>query len=295
MTKHDETVYDIFHQSGAISYYSYYRDLAAKCQQLFQQKDQDGLRTLLSASSKYRFIINQISREPQSARILEIGSSRGYLTSCFILEGRNILAVDISGEAVDAANSAFGDYFVGVGDSRIKLGGPFDLVYHVGMIGCVSDPVGLTRQLIGMLKPGGKLVFNAPNRQALHLRDQLWFDSAPPPDLVTLFPPGFWKSQFSVDAVVTEEVETTSKQEAFLINLRILLGRSWQKPEPALLELGGRDGHTWSQMSSPVARLVERVALKVAKITGLNKAVPTKPFEFGLFVTMIKKDPSVVQ
>ena len=48
-------------------------------------------------------------------------------------------------------------------DARIRAEAPYDFIYHVGMIGCVSDPVKLTRELLALLKPGGILLFNAPN------------------------------------------------------------------------------------------------------------------------------------
>ena len=43
---------------------------------------------------------------------------------------------------------------------------PYDVIYHVGLIGCVADPIAFTRRLLAMLKPGGTLLFNAPNRDA---------------------------------------------------------------------------------------------------------------------------------
>lgn len=190
-TKHDTEIYDIMHKTSAISYYSDYRSIAAQCQSHFKRKDLAALRETLDTWSKYRFIIDRIARTPSDARLLEIGSSRGYLTSYSILDGRPILGVDVSREAVEEARALFGDHFAVSSDPRIAAGAPYDVIYHVGMIGCVADPLGLTHDLLKLLRPGGILIFNTPNRDALHLKRQLWFDSAPPPDLVTLFPPGF--------------------------------------------------------------------------------------------------------
>ena len=99
--------------------------------------------------------------------------------------GRPILGIDVSPEASTSARASFGDHFA-VGLDAAQP--PYDVIYHVGLIGCVDDPIALTRRLLAMLKPGGLLLFNAPNRDALGLDGQLWLDSAPPPDLVTLFP-----------------------------------------------------------------------------------------------------------
>src|SRR5207249_863618 len=150
--------------SGAISYYSDYRELGAQCCALFERRDLQALRDVLCRTNKYRLIIEHVTRQEPEARLLEIGCSRGYLTSYFILEGRNVLGVDVAAEAVESARAAFGDHFAMAGSSAIDAGGPYDVIYHVGMIGCVGDPVGLTRQLLAKLKPGGRLVFNAPNR-----------------------------------------------------------------------------------------------------------------------------------
>ena len=75
-------------------------------------------------SSKYRFIIEAIEREPADARMLEIGSSRGHLSSYFILSGQRITGVDVSTKAVAAARAAFGDHFVRAGDAAIEAQAP---------------------------------------------------------------------------------------------------------------------------------------------------------------------------
>jgi len=52
---------------------------------------------------------------------------------------------------------------------------------------------------LNLLKSGGRLRSIAPNRDGCSLQDQLWFESAPPPDVVTLFPPGFCRDRFGED------------------------------------------------------------------------------------------------
>src|SRR5436309_14954364 len=42
-TKHDDSIYDKLHASGAISYYNGYRNLASECTSLFNQGDAAGL------------------------------------------------------------------------------------------------------------------------------------------------------------------------------------------------------------------------------------------------------------
>jgi SAM-dependent methyltransferase len=288
-TMHDHTLYDRFHSSGAISYYSDYRQFAANCRALFDEGDTQALRTYLSRTTKYGFVIGHLTREPLSSRLLEVGCSRGYLTSCFILEGRHILGVDVSSEAIDSARAAFGEHFALADSPAVAAGVPYDVIYHVGMIGCVADPVGFTTRLLSMLKPGGRLLFNAPNRSALHLRGQLWLDSAPPPDLVTLFPEHFWTRYFSGQAEVIERIEMLTAGHSAEVSLRNLCGRRWRKPVPRTLERAANAGHTWAQQVGGPWRLFERVVLRGARFTGLERLVARRRSDFGQFVAMTTK------
>lgn len=288
-TRHEPAVYDLMHETGAISYYSDYRAIAARCRSCFERKDLEGLRNLLASSSKYKFVLDRIARLPTDARILEFGCSRGYLTAHSILAGRNVLGVDVSREAVKEAGALFGDHFALAGDPRIAAGAPYDLIYHVGLIGCVADPVGLTNDLLALLRPGGELRFNAPNRDALNLDGQLWLDSAPPPDLVTLFPPGLFMLQFSAAADVIEDIETTPADQSLLIALRRALGVVWARPVAQPIEAAADHGLTWRQPAAPMRRFVERLVVKIGRITGLDALVPPRPTEFGLFVTLLRK------
>src|SRR5262249_26155050 len=126
-TLHDNSAYDLLYSEQS-SCYSRYRGQAETCKRLFDRGDLAGLRAALSEGSKYRFIIDAIDREPAEARILEIGSSRGHLTSYFILAGRRITGVDISPTAIAAASAAFGKHFVRSGDRSIEAQAPYDVI-----------------------------------------------------------------------------------------------------------------------------------------------------------------------
>jgi SAM-dependent methyltransferase len=284
-TGHDSSAYDLLYSEQS-SCYSRYTAQAETCRRLFDRGDRAALRALLSKSSKYRFIIDAMDREPAKARILEIGSSRGHLTSYFILAGRKIAGVDVSPNAIATAKANFGDYFVQAGDPSIGARAPYDVIFHVGTIGCAADPVGLTRQWLDLLKPGGQLLFNAPNRDGCALRDQLWFESAPPPDVVTLFPPGFWRDRFGDAAVVSEKIEFCSPEQNLLIALRKSARRRWRKPVPLAL----KNSERWS---APVPTLGDALWLNlerlVRKAVGLHRLAPLHPSEYGLFIQMVKK------
>ena len=287
-TLHDNSAYDLLYSEQS-SCYSRYTGQAETCKRLFDRGDLAGLRAALSEGSKYRFIIDAIDREPADARILEIGSSRGHLTSYFILAEREITGVDISPNAITTANADFGDYFVQAGDPSIEARAPYDVIFHVGTIGCVADPVGMTRKWLDLLKPGGRLLFNAPNRNGCTLRDQLWFESAPPPDVVTLFPPGFWRDRFGDTAVVSEKIEFCSPEQSLLIALRKLAHRKWRKPVPLALRESERRSALAPTLGNALWLNLERVVRKATRWTGLHHLAPLHPSEYGLFVQMVKK------
>jgi SAM-dependent methyltransferase len=243
---------------------------------------------MLSETPKYRFIIEQIALERADAHLLEIGCSRGHLTSYFILQNRDIVGVDASPNAVSAAVAAFGEYFVTVGDSRIKERAPYDVIYHVGTIGCVADPIRMTHELLGMLKPGGRLLFNAPNLDACSLPDQLWL-SAPPPDLVTIYRPGFWQKYFQNVAHVVEQIEYRPPSENLVMQMRKFGRRRWRPSQPIDLgdESQGAAGLTsWDEIGW---HNLERITRRFGVWTRMDRLARAHPAEYGLFVSMTKR------
>jgi SAM-dependent methyltransferase len=291
LTRHDNSIYEWLHRQAGSSY-ALYRELLAECKQRFDVGDIEGLRNELCANSRYRWIIESIEQRGKSDRILEVGCSRGYLTSYFILAGYKVLGADVSAEAVNAASAAFGNFFETSNAALIQQRAPYDAIYHAGMIGCVADPVGMTNGLFDLLKAGGQLLFNAPNVEACQLKAQLWIDASPPPDVVTLFRPGFWSDRFSDRAKVIEEIEMSNPEHSFVIGLRKLAGRRWHKPTPIPLEQSANDfktsrvrngtfsDRTWNTFERGMAGIARRIAAV--------KLVCPQPTPFGLFVTMTK-------
>jgi SAM-dependent methyltransferase len=284
-TRHDNAAYDLMY-SEANSLYRRYTVQSESCKAFFDRRDLAGLRRELSQTSKYRFVLGEMDREPKSSRVLEIGASRGHLTSYFILAGCHITGVDVSPEAVGAAAKAFGDHFRVAGDPAIQAGAPYDVIFHVGTIGCVADPIGMTRSLLDLLKPGGRLLFNAPNRQGLALCGQLWIEGAPPPDMVTMFRPGFWSENFGDVAEVSEEIEIGAPMRNLLIGLRKLACGRWRQPIPIPLEESARRSKALPRWDDTIWTGFERVVRKFAPPFGLLRFTPRYPDEYGLFVRM---------
>ena len=285
LTPHDPAVHQRFHGEPALSYYHDYIGMAERCRELFTAGDRIGLRQQLSLEAKNRFIIDRLSGVPASANVLELGCSRGYLTSLFILEQRRILGVDVSRDAVEAARAGFGPHFAVAGDPEINDRAPYDVIYHVGLIGCVADPIGFTRDLLRMLRPGGVLLFNAPNRAALRAANQVWIDSAPPPDLVTLFPAQFWPQFFGAEADVRVEVAALSARESVQIAARQAMGVKWLPPDTQPFSVRG---HSWSQPGG-IRPLAARAIAKAATVVGAAAIVTPRPTEFGMFVQLSPK------
>jgi hypothetical protein len=147
----------------------------------------------------------------------------------------------------------------------------------------------MTRELLAMLKPGGRLLFNAPNRNACVLQDQLWVDLAPPPDLVTMYRPGYWRKYLGDLAEVVEEIEYEPPQRNLIIIFRKLAGRRWKRPLPIALSESSRVSAPAEGLIDIVFKNVERVVLRIGSWTRLDRLAPAQPTEFGLLVTMRKR------
>jgi SAM-dependent methyltransferase len=291
-TRHDDKVYDYLHLNARTTYGTY-REMAASCKKSFHNKDLARLKRDLLSIAKYRFVIESVEGlQRNDVRLLEVGCSRGYLTAYFILAGYDIAGSDVSAEALASAREAFGDCFFTAESPDLARKAPFDAIYHVGTIGCVGSPLEFTRRLLTMLKPGGRLLFNAPNADSCCLKDQLWIDASPPPDVVTLFRPGFWKRFFSDVTDVVEEIETEPPERSFAIVLRKLACR-WRPPTAVALE------ESYSDFKGPRTRsktlgdrlwnLVERGTIKLGKCTRSLGLTRRQPSPFGLFVTMTRR------
>lgn len=287
LTPHDAAVHHRLHREPALSYYLDYAAIAERCRARFAAGDRDGLRRELSREAKNRFVIDRIAGLPRSANLLEAGCSRGYLTSFFILEQRRVLGVDVSRDAIDAARAAFGPHFAVAGDAEVSARAPYDAIYHVGLIGCVADPLGLNRSLLRMLRPGGILLFNAPNRAALRWSDQLWIDSAPPPDLVTLFPERFWQRCFGAEADVTVEIDHVTAAESMAIAARQAMGVRWRPPASQPFSIRG---HSWPQPAGARV-LAARAVARAATALGAAALAAPRPAEFGMFVQLSPRTP----
>lgn len=220
----DASIYEALHATATSSYRGL-DQFAREVQRLFDAGDAAALRDKLCTIPKYRFVIERIEARAPRGRLLEVGCAKGHLTAYFLLKGYDVLGVDVSPTAVRVACDLFGQHFA-TPDAPVVRETPYAVIYHVGTIGCVDAPITFTHDLLAMLAPGGSLLFNAPDVEACRQFGLVWVMSTPPPDLVTLFPAGFWPARFTECGTVEVALETLSGYVRFKIFLKRLLRRS---------------------------------------------------------------------
>ena len=287
---HRPRVYEELHVASG-SPYSGQTALAHKAQRLFEANDVHGLRSLLGESRRFDFIIRTVLSARQTRRLLEVGCSKGYLTSYFVAKGYDVLGIDVSEAAVAAARECFGDHFCLTDDRRIAEMAPFDAVCHVGTVGCVASPTETIVGQLQLLRPGGLLVFNAPNIQARQRADDLWIDGTPPPDLVTLFDPEFWlRPPFSELA----DIELSWEPPSGYSNLKKLLKRvcppaNRKRLRPLLTTAGAARQVVRHERKRRISRSTRRVIHGLLDSLCRIGLIPAYPPEYGMFVTMVRK------
>ena len=280
-TAHHESMHERLHASPGSSYQSQ-RQLGQAAATWFAVGDVASLRRILASSPKYEFVIDAVESRADVRRVLEVGCSKGYLSAYLITRGFDVLGTDISPSAVAEATSLFGPHFVEAGSPAIPQRQPYDAIVHVGTVGCVADPVAFTRELLGLLRPGGRLIFNAPNADACRGTGEVWGASTPPPDLVTLFTPHYWHRYADVADV---DVQVTDVEPSAVLKARL---RRWRRDRPPVrklleAEMKPRQPDDWR--SRPVA---SRVAATLARGLASLRVLPRQPAEFGVHVVMTK-------
>lgn len=211
--EYDESIYDKLHSKSETSY-SFHEELAIEVGRYYKEGQSQNIRKILSDVPKFKFVIDCVENQSDICKVLEIGCSKGYLSAYFKSRGHDVIGVDISASAIDFAKQKFGDFFVEAGSPIIAEKMPYDIVVHTGTIGCVESPGKMTENLLKMLKPGGLLIFNAPNVMACKQQNSLWAYGTSPPDLVTLFHEQFWMNNFSDLAKVEISFENVSLSQS---------------------------------------------------------------------------------
>ena len=265
-------------------YYSTTVDYSKVSKYLFDKKDVFGLYRYLSRVPVYKYIIDSLdTMNDLSANLLEIGSSRGHLGAYFLLRGYNYLGGDISSTSVQDAKEKFGDHYVVLdGYDDVFSSGSFDYIFHAGTIGCVDDPVELTRRMVSALKPGGKLLFNSPDVIAASERNSAWLQTtAAPPDLITLFHESFWKNNFSDLAKVEVSYEPYHHRENISKNIHEFLLRG------SKTRVESRHGLS---NNNKARRILSRITYAILHSASRWGIIHRYTMNFGMFICLTKND-----
>ena len=275
-----EAVHETMHAADN-SPYAFHKKLAQRMSAFYQKKEIKKAKKFLSKTKKYRFIIDEMGRDPE-IKILELGCALGYLTAFFLMQGKDILGIDISNTAVSQASRLFGPHFQLMDDEFfIQNSSQFDFVFHTGTIGCVDDPIDFTKKALGLLKPGGKLLFNTPDVKAAREMQAIWVKGTPPPDLITLFDESFWRLYFQDYAEVSVVYEPYSHRVNAQKLLKRLFKLKYLSPESVQMFAESRP----KRFISMVQFLVSLPVLVLSKVNLL----PHFRNEFGMFVILTKK------
>lgn len=122
------------------------------------------------------------NKNDKQISILEIGCSTGSVTAYLQSLGyENAFGIDISKTAIEFAKNTFGDFY-GLKEKNKK----YDVIFHVGLIGCVDGPIDFLKHYLTLLSPDGVMFFNAPNINSIIATNEIWVTS-PPPDLFYIF------------------------------------------------------------------------------------------------------------
>lgn len=285
-TKRDNFIYEKLHNSE--STYAMHKGHYHVAKELFDEKDSKGLYTFLSKTHKNKFILDHINENESLEKILEFGCSRGYLSSYSILKNKEFYGIDVSPTAINAAKDYFGDHFFldDKVDSFEK--GGFDMIYHVGTIGCVEDPVGFIQKQVSLLREGGVLLFNAPNLDLCKDLNIEWTPSTTPPDLVTLFPSSFWKRKFSNLGTVEIEVSMDDVFNSLRRRRQVMQNNSHNAK---LLFPGGNSLSHTSMLTKLKRALAQVLRALVNRMPHIGIFSPVAK-EFGVYVKITKTHPA---
>jgi SAM-dependent methyltransferase len=264
--------------------YQWQISLANRIERLYHQHNHQEIKKILLHTMKFKFIIDKLDFLPDSAKMLEIGCSQGYVTAYYLSGGYDITGTDISEAAVSQSRKRFGDHFLVVNaedPERCRDLGQFDVIFSIGTVGCVDNPVIFINNLLGMLKPGGMLLFNCPDLQSVTESDAIWADS-PPPDVITLFPETFWQNYFSGPATIEVTYEPYDHRK----NVKRMLSRSQprQNTSPRSIWEISHPSPPSKNIRSIVVQTLEDCLVPLS-----GRLLPRKRLEYGQFITMVKK------
>lgn len=154
-------------------------------------------------------------------RALDLGCGNGLFLNCLRRHGWDVVGVDSSPAAAEAARAAFGiDVRVGTVEEVPLEEGGFDFVHMSHAIEHLDRPVETLRRVSRLLRPGGKLYIETPNIGSLAYgwAGQFWFPLDPPRHLwlfsAATLRRALGQCGFSIERMAARVLPSTFKWEA---------------------------------------------------------------------------------
>jgi SAM-dependent methyltransferase len=272
--------YEILHATLGSSY-TYHYDIAAKVRDYLETGRLDQCECYLKkAGTKYGEVIDFVKKKTIQLSILEIGCSTGFMTAFFRARGHEADGIDISETALRYANSSFGSFY-----SLSPMRESYDLIFHLGLIGCVDHPKRFLSESLRRLNSRGEMIFNAPNVKSPEQFGELWA-STPPPDLVCLF----HEKSFSImlDQRFGAEVRKVyPKSEIIGKNLKGIFGKKYTNyPHPFKQDRDQRD----QRILMVIKKGLKRVIWSLFGILVDLHLFKKYESEYGLIVTIHRRE-----
>lgn len=240
--------HEVLHSSAGSSYSYHYR-MAEEVKKMLALGDVDKCERYVSeVGYKYRQVIRFVKERQKTDELLEIGCSTGFLTALLNASGYKVEGIDISESAVRYAQDTFGPFYSTHAQKK-----SYDVIYHLGLIGCVDNPKEFLLNYLKLLKPSGTMIFNAPNVESVIQLAELWVDT-PPPDLIYLFSEGSFKKM--IDPPLNLEIQKIyTKEDTVRKGIKKLMGKNFYHYPVRFLDVDSGVVHRRANMKRYLTKL----------------------------------------
>jgi 2-polyprenyl-3-methyl-5-hydroxy-6-metoxy-1,4-benzoquinol methylase len=276
--------HEILHRSQGGGYNRHY-DIAEKVKQYLETGDPDKCELYLNNTAYtydelIKFVKGVRDKSHGPLHILEIGCSTGYMTAFLRYLGCEAEGIDISKSAINYARNNFGSFYH---ENPSKE--QYDVIYHLGLIGCVDNPRQFLSYYLSLLKPDGIMFFNAPNVESPKKKGNLWVSTLPP-DLIYLFNEASFQHMLGNSYHVT--CIKRHKTKGSLISR---LTKSKVKNTDSISSIfSPRTQHMKNSKKKSMKGIINRVLVKADQSLLSLPLFKKYDSEYGLFFTITKRN-----
>jgi 2-polyprenyl-6-hydroxyphenyl methylase / 3-demethylubiquinone-9 3-methyltransferase len=120
--------------------------------------------------ARVTWIAGRASPDPSTGRLLDVGCGAGVAAEALARRGFNVLGLDASGPAIEAARAHAAEpnprlaYRTGVAEDLLAERERFPVITALEVIEHVPDPPAFVAMLAALLVPGGRLFLSTLNR-----------------------------------------------------------------------------------------------------------------------------------